>query len=62
MAATRGRKFWGSIFFNDLYVLKNTCAKCHAFLTKCTILVLSRPTTRKEGDGNESRSTLKEKE
>ena len=43
MAATMGRKFLGSIFFNDLYVLKNTCAKVHAFLTKCTILVRNLP-------------------
>ena len=36
--------FLGSIFFNGLYVLKNNCAKFNAFLTKCTILVFSRPT------------------
>ena len=31
-------------FFNDLYVLQNTCEKYHAFFKNWTILVLSRPT------------------
>ena len=52
----QGSQFLGSIFFNDLYVLKNTCAKFHAFLTKCTILVLSRPTMGGWGSNSHEKS------
>ena len=34
MAATRGRTFLGSIFFNDLYVLYHTLCKVSCFLNK----------------------------
>ena len=39
----QGSRIFGVYFFNDLYVLKNTCAKCHAFFKNCTILVKNLP-------------------